>query len=282
MTRVLVTGAGGYIGRHAVAALLDRGVDVLAVFRGEKDVDARATHLRCGFTDIDWQALAADGTPDAVLHLAWSEGFRHDAPGHIDRLPTHVDFVRDALRAGIGCFAGLGSMHEIGYWEGMIQADTPSKPRSLYGIAKVALRDAARLLVEQAGMRFLWPRAYYITGDDQANQSIFSKILAWEQEGKANFPFTSGLNQYDFIDVRELGRQLAALILQTEVTGIVECCSGRPVALRDAVETFISRHELAIRPDYGAFPDRSYDSPGIWGDASRINEVIREQMPLPN
>ncbi len=33
-------------------------------------------------------------------------------------------------------------------------------------------------------------------------------------------------------------------------------------------------HDLNITLEYGAFPDRPYDSPGIWGDATKIQQIL--------
>ncbi|MBR4170645.1 MAG: NAD(P)-dependent oxidoreductase, partial [Kiritimatiellae bacterium] len=62
--------------------------------------------------------------------------------------------------------------------------------------------------------------------------------------------------------------------LQTEVAGIVNCCSGKPLSLAEAVEEFIKSNRLKIRLQYGAFPDRPYDSPGVWGNAFKIEKII--------
>lgn len=273
ITKVLVTGGAGYIGAHVVKALRRRSADVIAVSRSGSSATPSCTSQN--FMDIDAQWLVAMGPFDVVVHLAWVDGFDHNANSHIDNLPAHVHFVRESMNAGVGRFVGLGTMHEVGYWEGEINENTPTRPRSMYGIAKNALREAARLEVEDAGKTFLWLRPYYITGDDERNNSIFSKILRLEADGIATFPFNSGTNRYDFIDVVELAEQIAAASLQDEVTGTIECCSGIPVSLRDEVEAFIAARGLTIRPEYGAFPDRPYDSPSAWGSPDKISKAIR-------
>jgi nucleoside-diphosphate-sugar epimerase len=277
MTRTLVTGAGGYIGRHVVHALANRGVEVIALQRTDAASDPRAQTLVNDFSALRSADLQALGPIDTVIHLAWSDGFNHNAASHVDALPHHVQFVREVGLAGIRHFVGMGTMHEIGYWEGMIGETTPALPRSMYGIAKNALREATRLITEQDGSLFHWLRSYYITGDDTRNKSLFAKILQWEAEGRSSFPFNSGKSCYDFIDVRALAEQIAAVAVQRSVTGIIECCSGTPVALKDKVEQFIAEHRLAIRPEYGAFPERAYDSPAVWGDASRIRAIIQAE-----
>ena len=174
---------------------------------------------------------------------------------------------------GVGHIAALGTMHEIGYWEGAIDETTPSAPLSLYGVAKDALRRGLQIDLGDTVV-FQWLRCYYIYGDDRNNQSIFRRLLDAVDEGKSTLPFTSGVNKYDFIRVEELGRQIAAVASQSEVSGIINCCSGNPVSLAAQVESFIASNELPITLEYGAFPDRLYDSPGVWGDATVIRELM--------
>jgi dTDP-6-deoxy-L-talose 4-dehydrogenase (NAD+) len=121
-----------------------------------------------------------------------------------------------------------------------------------------------------------WLRAYYIYGDDQKNNSIFAKLIDAEARGDEYFPFTSGKNKYDFIHVKELAYQLAIAVLQTEVSGIINCCTGKPISLAEQVEKFIHDHNMKIKLKYGAFPDRPYDSPAEWGNSDKINYIIRK------
>ena len=81
-------------------------------------------------------------------------------------------------------------------------------------------------------------------------------------------------NKYDFIQVKDLAYQIASVACQTEVTGTINCCTGKPVALADQVESFIKEHNFKIKLDYGAFPDRPYDSPEVWGDPTKINKIL--------
>ena len=55
---------------------------------------------------------------------------------------------------------------------------------------------------------------------------------------------------------------------------MINCCSGIPVSLADKVEEYIETHQYKIRPQYGAFPDRPYDSPGVWGNAEKIKKIM--------
>ncbi|WP_394771448.1 NAD-dependent epimerase/dehydratase family protein [Lacisediminihabitans sp.] len=272
---VVVTGAAGYIGRHVVSALLDQGARVTAIVRplSRRDVDSRAAVVEADVLAPGVDLVSLAGSADALVHLAWQDGFSHNAPSHIELLSSHFRFLRLAALGGTRRIAALGSMHEIGYWEGAIDADTPTNPTSLYGIAKDALR---RALFQSLGddVTLQWLRSYYIYGDDRNNRSIFTKLLEAADAGKSRFPFTSGKNRYDFIEIDELARQIATVSLQDEVRGIINCSSGTPVALGDKVEEFIASRNLGLTLEYGAFPDREYDSPAVWGDATTIRALM--------
>ena len=72
----------------------------------------------------------------------------------------------------------------------------------------------------------------------------------------------------------ELATQIAAIVDQDAVTGIINACTGRPMTLAERVEGYIAENGLDIALAYGAFPDRPYDSPGVWGDATKIRAIL--------
>ena len=275
--KVLVTGANGYIGNHVVKELLNKGHEVIAC-----DISSDRLPSGCHYTNINVFDLDAHNTDiflgvDALIHLAWRNGFNHNADSHMEDLPKHIDFINAAIDAGIKNISAMGTMHEIGYWEGAIQNDTPAEPMSMYGIAKNALRQALLLIGKQKNVNVKWLRGYYIYGDDLQNNSVFAKMLAADKEGKAKFPFTSGKNKYDFLSVAELAVQIVACSLQTKYTGIINCCSGQPISLGEMAEKFIAQNHLSITLDYGAFPDRPYDSPGVWGDNTLVQQIMQNE-----
>lgn len=273
--KILVTGANGYLGQGIVKHILDCGNEVVAadfkIDHVEERADRRAVDL---FSIMD--PYNEFGRPDVLLHLAWRDGFVHYSDSHIDDLPKHYEFIKRFANSEIKQIAVMGSMHEIGFFEGSIKEDTPCNPITPYGISKNALRELTAMLCKQKDKKFQWLRGYYIVGNSQYGSSIFSKITAAEAEGKEEFPFTMGQNQFDFIDYEDFCEQVARTVGQDEVLGIINICSGHPEKLADRVERFIQENEYKIKLKYGAFPDRPYDSKAVWGDSRKIEAIMKD------
>ena len=143
--KILVTGANGYLGQGVVKALLDRGQEVIAVDFKTDFVDRRAIKYVCNLFEIE-DPFRTFEEPDVIVHMAWRDGFRHDSLNHMNDLANHYHFLSRMIQAGISQVVVLGSMHEVGFFEGSINEDTPTNPQSLYGIAKNALRQSIELL----------------------------------------------------------------------------------------------------------------------------------------
>ena len=274
--KILVTGANGYLGQGIVRIILNNGHCVVATDFNTQFVDERAERIACNLFEVD-NPYSFFGEPDVLLHLAWRDGFVHYSSAHIDDLPKHYAFIKKMVDGGIQQVAVMGSMHEIGFFEGSINESTPCHPTTPYGIAKNALRDLTQMICKQKNIVFQWLRGYYIVGNSKFGSSIFSKITAAVDEGKTEFPFTLGQNQYDFIDYSDFCAQVAAVVGQKNEQGIINICSGKPEKLADRVERFIKENGYRIKLQYGAFPDRPYDSKAIWGNDTKIRKIMENQ-----
>lgn len=276
--KIAITGANGYLGSHVTTYLYERGYDVTAV-------DFRHGNLPTGVKKISIDILNEEniykriGAPDVLIHLAWRDGFVHSSQSHMKDLSKHFAFIMDALEGGVKYLSVMGSMHEVGYFEGCIKEDTVCNPMSQYGIAKNTLRQALTEIInrEYKDVAFHWLRGYYIYGDDERSNSVFAKLLQAAKEGKSEFPFNSGKNKYDFISIDEMSEQIALASIQNEINGIINCCSGKPVALGEMIERYIEKNQLKISLAYGKYPDRPYDSPLIFGDNTKISAILNRR-----
>lgn len=275
--KILVTGANGYIGQGVVKQLVQDGVEVVATDFHITEKIAEVEYVEANIFEIE-NPYIFFGCPDAVLHLAWRDGFIHNSMHHLEDLPNHYIFLKKLIESKIPKVCILGSMHEVGFFEGSIDENTPCNPQSLYGISKNALRNAIKLIADDNATIFQWIRGFYIVGNTTAGCSIFTKITQAVEDGKKEFPFTKGVNQYDFINYEDFCRQVSAVVEQNDINGIINCCSGTPMRLAERVEKFIAENNYEIDLLYGAFPDRPYDSKAIWGNNKKISQIISRKM----
>lgn len=228
--RILVTGANGYLGQGIVKAIIESGNKVIATDFKLDNVDTRATKIECDIFSIE-DPYEYFEKPDALLHLAWRDGFIHYSDAHIVDFPKHYELIKKMAESGLKHIAVMGSMHEIGFFEGSINEKTPCHPTTPYGIAKNALRELTEMICKQNNIVFQWLRGYYIVGNSKYGSSIFSKITAAVEEGKKEFPFTLGQNQYDFIDYVEFDKYAKSFCNQKGIRLVRLCLRVDQVVL---------------------------------------------------
>lgn len=273
--KVLVTGANGYIGSHVTKALLDEGHEVIAVDFNNNWIDKQAKFISLDIYAEHESLYEKLCKPDVLLHFASKDVPVHNSMWHIESIPKNFKFIKELVDNGLKQVVTVGSMHDIGYYEGAVPEDAVPNPMSFYGISKDTLRRLLTVYFKDKPVLYKHLRFFYTYGDDeQSSGSVFSKILQLSKEGKEFFPFTDGTNQFDYIEIHELAKQITAVIEQDEIEGIINCCSGKPVAIREQVEKYIKENNLKIKPDFGKYPSRPYDSPCIYGDNSKIKKIL--------
>lgn len=278
---ILVTGANGYIGSHLIDELLKsyEASEITAT-----DLKNSNINPRVGFINADIVANAESenlykqlGSPQICVHLAWQDGFNHNAESHVINLPRHFLFLKNLVDHGCKRIAVAGSFREYGPAEGRVSETAKEEADNYYSWAKLSLKSLLEIYLKDKNVDLQWLRFFTPYGDDEKNDSILSKIIRWDREGKTTFPFTEGMEEYDYIFIDELVRQISAAISQNKIKGIINCCSGKPSFLRDKVEEVIAKRKLQIRPEYGAFKSRPYDSKCIYGDNTKIMEILKNR-----
>jgi nucleoside-diphosphate-sugar epimerase len=274
--RVLLTGASGFVGRHALDALVDQGHEVHAVAR-------RAGALREG---VVWHEadllqpgvavpLVADAAPSHLLHLGW-----YAVPGSFWTASENerwIDATLRLLRAfgeGGGKRAVMaGSCAEYAWGEDILrERDTPLEPATLYGACKHATHVAAKAVAAQLGVSLAWGRMFFLYGQgehpDRLVSSVARGLLAGEEVAT-----TSGEQRRDFMDVRDVAAAFLAL-LESPVTGPVNISSGEGVAVRDVVMLIAQVAGGVERLLLGALPQRQGEPPVIVGEAGRLTREV--------
>lgn len=280
--KILITGASGYIGSHVVSHLCERYQDkfeVIAAGLDDSNIDKRAKIVPCNILDVAEKDNLYEmlGKPEICIYLAWQDGFDHNAESHMKYLYFHYAFLKNLVDHGLKQMVVAGSFREYGKCAGRADASIPVEADNFYVLAKKTLHRALEIYLSEKDVCLQWIRPFTVYGDEELNNSIMSKIMKWEKEGKESFPFTMGDEEYDYIEVNELAEQIIAIASQREVDGIIDCCSGKPTKLKDKIESFLKENNLKIRPEYGAFKTRGYDSSVIYGNRDKIDKIMKRK-----
>ena len=68
------------------------------------------------------------GAPEVCIHLAWRDGFVHNSQNHLGDLSSHYKLLTSLVDDGLKQLVVMGTMHEVGYYEGAVSEDTPCNP----------------------------------------------------------------------------------------------------------------------------------------------------------
>lgn len=276
--RVLVTGGGGFIGRHALPELVAHGWEVHAAGRSSLPADAAAGVV---FHPCDLLAegaaaqLVAAVRPTHLLHLAWNA-----VPGKFWTAPDNLDWVAASLRlyrAFAACggtravLAGTCAEYDWSHGE-LSEATTPLAPHSLYGKAKNAFRTLAEDSAGTLGVEVAWGRIFFLYGSHEQPGRLVPDVITSLLAGTPAL-CSHGRQERDFLHVIDVARAFVAL-LDSDHTGPVNIASGMALPL-SAVIGIIA--DLVGRPDLvrlGARPAPAGDPPRLAADIGVLRDRI--------
>ncbi len=288
MSRVLVTGATGLIGRHAVAELAHRGWEVHIAARrpaAQPFAGSVVTHA------VDLLNRAATGDllrrirPSHLLHFAWvtEHGYYWRAPENLDWVAATCGLVRDFAAVGGRRIVSAGTCAEYDWTDPTLATGlcheimTPIRPHTLYGATKDACRRILAAFADEAGLEFAWGRVFLLFGEGEDRRRLIPSIIQGLRAEQA-VPCSPGTQVRDFMAAADMGAAFAALTASS-VAGAVNIASGVPVTVAEAALT-VGR--LMGRPDLihlGALPMRSDDPPHLVADVRRLRDEVG--FPLP-
>ena len=272
--RVLVTGAAGFVGRHAVQALRARGFAVHGVGRAAS-AEARLARRRPARRPRNGARCSRRSGPSHLLHLAWDAepGRYWTSARNLDWVAATLDLAQAFAAAGGRRFVGVGTCAEYAWGAARLdEATTPCRPATLYGAAKDGTRRILEAFAGQTAMRFAWGRLFYLYGPGERRGRLVPDAIQALTAGTA-FPTSHGLQRRDFLHVADAAAALAALVAG-DVTGPVNIGSGTAIPVRTLLEGLAARIGGAEHLDFGARPLSPTEPPVIEAGTRILTETV--------
>src|SRR2546423_13493112 len=167
MKRVLVTGATGFIGRHVLGPLVERGFDVHAVTH-RAPLSARSGcrwHVSDLLDTAQIVPLIKAVQPTHLLHLAWYSvpGQYWTALENFAWVQASLELLRRFHEAGGVRVVMAGTCAEYDWAYGYCsERTTPTQPHTLYGTCKLALQAMLDTYARQSGLSSAWGRIFFL------------------------------------------------------------------------------------------------------------------------
>lgn len=215
MRGAVVTGANGFLGSALVAELRRHGVKVLAVARSHSRLpeDSGIERLTLELSQLEALASLTDPGWDTFYHLAW-EGIageaRKDVALQLCGAQAAVQAVWAAKALGCGTFIGAGSIMEKELLAASAEPGLRPGPGHIYSAAKLAAHHMSECAAAELGLCHIWPVITNAYGEGETSPRLLNTTIRKIIRGEA-LGFTSAVQNYDFIHVRDVARAFRLL-----------------------------------------------------------------------
>jgi len=280
--KVLVSGATGFIGNYIIRELLKwNDIKVIAT---SLDPITKVSNKEW-FKDVKYKAqdLNEDKenyftffeNPDLLIHLSWQDLPNYNELFHIERnLYTNYNFIKNMVQNGLRNLSIIGTCLEYGMQEGSLSEEMPTNPITAYGLAKDTLRKFIEELKKKFEFKFKWIRLFYIYGRGQNPKSILSQLDQALKNNEEVFNMSKGDQLRDYLQVEKVAEYIVQISLQNKINGIINCCSGKPISIKNLVKAHLKKRNKNIKLNLGYYPYPDYEPMAFWGDNKKLNKIL--------
>jgi len=285
MENILVTGATGFIGNYVVPELLRTGAGVVATSSDPEKAKTFGWYGNVRYKPFDLRSTSFSDNlyeyferPTRIIHLAWEGLPDYRSLFHFEEnLPRHYLFLKNMVLNGCRNVTVTGTCFEYGMQSGMLSEEMPADPDNAYGLAKYTLYRFLRELSKKETFPLKWARLFYMFGKGQNPRSLFSQLDKALDNNEAVFNMSGGEQVRDFLPVQTVAEYIVKIALQDNTSGVINCCSGKPVKVKDLVHEYLrsKNREIKLNPGYYPYPD--YEPMAFWGDNKKLQTILNEQ-----
>ncbi len=274
---MLLTGAAGFIGRHCLELMLEKGYEVHAVSTRSFSDNVEGLHWhRADLTEpAHVRKLMEKIAPTKLLHLAWyvTPGSCWSSLENIRWVEASLQLLREFINCGGRRVVVSGSCAEYDWRYGYCSEElTPAGPRSLYGAGKHALQVMVDALSLEGGLSAAWGRIFFLYGPHEHPGRLVPSVINSLLRGEPA-ECTHGKQLRDFLYVKDVAAALVKL-LESDFEGPVNIASGEAVALKTIINAIAHQLDGQDLLRLGARPVPEREPPILVAET----ELLRRQV----
>lgn len=286
MSRVLIFGAGGFVGSYLCKEFLNNGYKVSGTDKGEgsalpSEVDFYKTDL---MQADEVKKLIGQIQPDIIVNLAaissvgasWNMPQTTMAINVIGALNI-MEAARKSEQKPRILF--VGSSEEYVISENPLDENTQLNANNPYGISKVTQEQLAKLYREQYGLKIYYVRPFNHTGIGQRDTfvlpSFCKQVAEIDKSGKDGKIQVGNLKvKRDFSHVKDVVRAYRMIVESDNCNQIYNVGSGNAYSLEDMLTYIIGLSDQNIEIEVDQNRIRPTDQPVICCDSSLIGKEL--------
>jgi len=278
--KILVTGASGGLGELIINKLLKDGHCIVASSRNKEKAEHLSFFKQVTYVEYDLSKPSSNNLydyfhkPDALIHLAWDKLNEYKNEVHLTSiLDQHKQFLHNLISNGLKDITCVGTCYEYGLQEGELKELMPSMPMMPYPESKNQLRLYLEELQKEFKFYLKWPRVFYVFGAIKERKNLYTLLIDAIQRGDSNFNMSGGEQIRDFLSPDEIAKLIIKISTQNKVLGIINCCSGEPIQLKDKIQNFLKENNYHIHLNLGHYPYPDYEPMHTWGSVEKLNKI---------
>ncbi|WP_373034669.1 NAD-dependent epimerase/dehydratase family protein [Sulfurimonas sp.] len=279
--KILVTGATGFIGNYVIKELLKHdNLNIVATSRNINKAMECSWFNNVQYIQYDLNKNSDEnlyeffGKPDAAIHLGWEGLPNYNDLVHIENnLYNNYYFLKNLISNGLKNISITGTCFEYGMINGELNEDMNTLPSNSYAIAKDTLRKFTEELQKNYKFDLKWIRLFYMYGKGQSKTSLLSLLDKAIEDGDTEFNMSGGEQLRDYLHVSQVSSNIVKIAKQNEITGIINCCSGKAISIRSLVENYLSENNYNMKLNLGYYNYPSYESMAFWGNRNKLLKI---------
>ncbi len=247
-SKIIVSGATGFIGRHCLKPLLNAGFEVHALTRTLPTHDSKRQLLQ--HPALFWHAIDLQNhakvqdlvhsiSAQLLMDLAWDTTpatYLHDF-NNLNWIQSSLNLTKCFIASGGQRVLGCGTCAEYDWSAGYLtEYNTPYKSGTLYSASKIALRQLTSQICKDAKTSFIWVRPFFVHGPHEHGSRFVPQLINSAIQNQSLQMPPQAHRVRDYLPIQEAANAIVASLLSQQ-QGDFNIASGQAIMLSDLAKT---------------------------------------------